>query len=94
MTCGHCSVESGPHVKGEPTREELLERVRGAARGGISGILLTDGEAMLRAPLVLELLRECKRLGLATAMTSNGFWGRDAQKAACGTPALTDDGRV
>ena len=81
MTCGHCSVESGPHIKGEPTREELFQRVRGAARGGISGILLTGGEAMLRAPLVLELLRECKRLGLATAMTSNGFWGRDAQKA-------------
>lgn len=81
MQCGHCSVESGPHVKGEPTREELLQRIHDAAQNGIMGILVTGGEAMLRPALVLELLRECKKLGIPTAMTSNGSWGRDARKA-------------
>lgn len=92
MSCGHCSVESGPHVKGEPTREELLERVREVAESGIMGILITGGEAMLRAPLVLEILRECKARCINTAMTSNGFWGRDARKAESTLKELIEAG--
>ncbi len=92
MSCGHCSVESSPHIKVEPTREELLERVRDAAQSGVKGILITGGEAMLRAPLVLEILRECKVLCVGTAMTSNGFWGRDARKAETTLQELIDAG--
>jgi molybdenum cofactor biosynthesis enzyme MoaA len=76
MTCGHCSVASGPQVKGEPAEADLLGYLRQAATAGVRSIQLTGGEPMLREPLVLRLLHECQRLGLASAMTTNGFWGR------------------
>ena len=47
MRCGHCSVESGPDVRGEPTEGELLDRVGQAAAGGVRAINLTGGEPML-----------------------------------------------
>jgi hypothetical protein len=75
MTCGHCSVESSPHVKGEPTVAELLEWVRASAAAGLEAIRITGGEPMLRPKVVMRLLRECKRLGVQTSITSNGFWG-------------------
>jgi pyruvate-formate lyase-activating enzyme len=81
MTCGHCSVESGPAVRGEPSEAELLQWVRDAAAGGVQSIRFTGGEPMLRQPTILKLLRECKRLGVASLMTSNGFWGRTEVRA-------------
>ncbi|MGE3512417.1 MAG: radical SAM protein, partial [Vicinamibacterales bacterium] len=81
MTCGHCSVESAPGIRGEPTEDELLEWVRASAAAGLRAIRLTGGEPMLRPAIVLNLLRECRRLGLSTSMTSNGFWGRTRAQA-------------
>ena len=81
MSCGHCSVESGPQVKNEPAEAELLGWVREAAAANVRSILFTGGEPMLREALVLRLLRECRRLGLRTAITTNGFWGRSAREA-------------
>ena len=81
MSCAHCSVESSPHIKGEPTPDELLQAVRAARESGVKSILLTGGEPMLRQPLVLQLLGECQRLGMTTALTSNGFWGKTPQSA-------------
>jgi hypothetical protein len=76
MACGHCSVESGPLVKGEPSEAELLQYVRQAAAAGVRTIQITGGEPMLREKVVLRLVRECQRLRVATAMTTNGFWGK------------------
>lgn len=76
MTCGHCSVESGPGIREEPSEAELLAWVRQAAAAGVRSIRFTGGEPMLRASTILRLLRECKRLGILATMTSNGFWGR------------------
>src|SRR6185503_7438905 len=74
MACGHCSVESGPGVRGEPSETELLEHVRQAARAGVRWIRMTGGEPMLRGRTLLRLLRECQRLGVRTSMSTNGFW--------------------
>lgn len=76
MACGHCSVESGPNIKGEPTEAELLQIVRDGAKAGMNAILLTGGEPMLRPKIVFNLLDECRRNGIDTAMTTNGYWGR------------------
>ena len=81
MSCAHCSVESGPKVSGEPDAARLLESVRAASNGGVRSILLTGGEPMLREDVLLEMLRECQRLGIHTALASNGFWGKTPQRA-------------
>ena len=86
MTCGHCSVESGPDVRGEPTERELLDRVHQAAAGGVRSINLTGGEPMLRPRTVLRLVRVARRLGVATSLTTNGSWGRTAARAMPGGP--------
>jgi putative nucleotidyltransferase-like protein/radical SAM family protein/4Fe-4S single cluster protein len=88
MKCGHCSVESGPDVRGEPTERELLERVDQAAAGEIRSINITGGEPMLRPRTVLRLIRAARRLGVATSLTTNGSWGRTAVRASRGVRAL------
>ncbi len=72
IACGHCSVVSGPDVRGpEPSLEELREAVRAAALAGAGAIQLTGGEPMLRRDVALELLREARRVGIASAITTN-----------------------
>jgi hypothetical protein len=88
MKCGHCSVESGPDVRGEPTEQELLERVRQAAAGDVRSINITGGEPMLRPRTVLRLIRAARRAGVATSLTTNGSWGRTTARAARGVGAL------
>jgi hypothetical protein len=81
MRCGHCSVESGPDVRDEPSEPELLERVRQAAASEVRAINLTGGEPMLRPRTVLRLIRAARRLGVATSLTTNGSWGRTVTRA-------------
>ena len=77
MTCSHCSVESSPHAEGvQPNEQELLTVVRQAAAAGVTSIQFTGGEPMMRQKLVLRLMREAQRLGVRSAMATNGFWGR------------------
>lgn len=82
MACAHCSVESGPKAgtKGPPLTE-LLRAVRDAAAAGVRYVNVTGGEPMLRERAALEVVRECRRLGIATRITTNGFWGRTPERA-------------
>ena len=82
MACAHCSVESGPKAgtKGPPL-PELLRAVRDAAASGVRYVNVTGGEPMLRERAALEVVRECRRLGIGTRITTNGFWGRTPERA-------------
>jgi hypothetical protein len=88
MRCGHCSVESGPDVRGEPSEQELLDQVRQAAAAEVRSINLTGGEPMLRPRTVLRLVRAARRLGVGTTLTTNGSWGRTAARARRSVQAL------
>jgi hypothetical protein len=88
MRCGHCSVESGPDIRGEPSERELLDEVRQAAAADVRSINLTGGEPMLRPRTVLRLVRAARRLGVQTSLTTNGSWGRTAARARQGVRAL------
>ena len=93
MTCAHCSVESSPKVRGkEPSLEDLLSSVRDAATAGVTGVNVTGGEPMLREEEALAVIDECRRLGIATRMTTNGFWGRNPERASRTLTALLDAG--
>ena len=76
MSCSHCSVESGPKIKGEPSEEELIQSIHSLADAGLKAVQITGGEPMIREKLVLDLLRIARKRGLSTTMSSNGFWGR------------------
>jgi molybdenum cofactor biosynthesis enzyme MoaA len=89
LGCAHCSVESSPQVRGrQPTEPELLEVVRQAAAAGVRAIQFTGGEPMLRERLVLKLMREARRLGISSALSTNGFWGRTPKLARTRLQAL------
>ncbi|MBX7245869.1 MAG: nucleotidyltransferase family protein [Candidatus Sumerlaeaceae bacterium] len=92
MACGHCSVESSPDVKGDPTEDQVLSWFRDAAAAGVAGIQLTGGEPMLRQNLVLRLIREGQRLGVATVLSTNGFWGKSPGAARKIVGQLLDAG--
>lgn len=81
MTCGHCSVASGPQFKQEPSETELLQRIWDASAAGVRSVQLTGGEPMLRIDTVFRLLRECRQAGLQAGVTTNGFWGSNAKEA-------------
>ncbi|HJR53083.1 MAG TPA: radical SAM protein [Gemmatimonadota bacterium] len=82
MACAHCSVESGPKAGTTgPALAELLRVVRDAAGAGVQYINVTGGEPMLRERAALEVVRECRRLGIAVRITTNGFWGRTPERA-------------
>lgn len=76
MSCGHCSVESNPKLSSGPEPGELLARLDALAEAGVTYILLTGGEPMLRKEVVLELVRRGVQRGLRMGLYSNGFWGR------------------
>jgi|GEM_PF-1835323 len=81
MTCGHCSVASGPEVKGEPAESDLLDWTRQAAHAGVRSIRITGGEPMLRPDVVRAIAREARALGVSTAINTNGFWGYSLARA-------------
>ncbi|MDP9178831.1 MAG: radical SAM protein, partial [Gemmatimonadota bacterium] len=76
MTCAHCSVESGPAIRSQPAEHELEELITEAADAGVRAIVFTGGEPMLREDLVLRLMSLARKCGLATTVTTNGFWGQ------------------
>ena len=92
MTCAHCSVESGPDVRGEPDEAVLLDRVRQAGAAGVRTLQLTGGEPMLRPDVARRLCREARRLGMAVTMTTNGFWGKKPEPARRTVAALARAG--
>jgi organic radical activating enzyme len=81
MSCGHCSVESSPHIKEQPNEQALEEIVHQISDSGCKAILFTGGEPMLREQTLLRLIRLATKNGLASAMTTNGFWGKTPAKA-------------
>lgn len=63
-----------------------------AAGAGVSAILFTGGEPMLRQDLVLRLVETARRAGLAASVTTNGFWGQTLPAARRTLSALRKAG--
>ena len=91
MACAHCSVESGPKAgqKG-PSLEDLLEAVQDAAAAGVRAINVTGGDPLLRERVALAVIRDSRRLGIATRLTTIGFWGRTPESARRSLADLLD----
>src|SRR5258706_8982055 len=88
FSCAHCSVESGPRVRVQPADASLPSVVTQLAGAGVRAVLFTGGEAMLREPLVLRLVRSAKKAGMKTALATNGFWAKSLPAARSKLKAL------
>jgi Predicted Fe-S oxidoreductases len=77
MTCAHCSVQSGPKIREEPTRDELIATLHSAADAGIQSIQITGGEPMIREDIVFDLLKVARKRGMIATMSSNGSGERN-----------------
>ncbi len=81
IACAHCSVESSPHVKGQPDEQALVDIIHQIGDAGCKSVLFTGGEPMLREQTVLRLMQLAHKNGLASALVTNGFWGKNPNKA-------------
>ena len=81
MACTHCSVESHPKLKLQPSEEEIRQRVVALVDSGVKAFQFTGGEPLLRQPLLLEMLEIARNAGAACAVFSNGFWGKKPEVA-------------
>jgi MoaA/NifB/PqqE/SkfB family radical SAM enzyme len=81
MTCAHCSVESAPGIKSQPSSSEMEALVTEAASAGVQAFLFTGGEPMMRQDVVLRLIGIAKKgRDFGASVTTNGFWGPDSAR--------------
>lgn len=92
MTCAHCSVASGPGVGTDPTEAQLTEWLRQTATAGVRSVRFTGGEPMLRPAVLRRLLIECRKLGMTSAVTTNGAWATSERQARRHLKALRKAG--
>lgn len=82
IRCGHCCFSSNPKAEDQLSDEEVLAIVQqGCQEPKIDTIALSGGEALLRKPLVLEVLRIASAHGKVGTLVTNGFWGQNKKRA-------------
>jgi hypothetical protein len=94
IQCRHCYNESGPDRRAQRLDvEQMLSLVREMPAAGIPGINLTGGEPFLYLNDVLAIVREARRVGVATVRVfTNGFWAQPAGGVARVLGQLRDAG--
>ncbi|MDH4318579.1 MAG: radical SAM protein [Desulfobulbaceae bacterium] len=92
LRCGHC-VAAGEAPN--PAKMELsraLEIIREMAAVGVGGISFTAGEPMLYFEDMLELLDQCRELGIYTRLVTNSFWAITSEVAEQKIARLLESG--
>lgn len=100
--CDHCFVFSLPRAEATMPLAMALDAVRQAyALGTIEEIYLEGGKPFLVYPVMLEIVREATRLGLASGVVTNGFfavtvadaelWLKPLQQAGLNSLSVSDD---
>lgn len=72
LACLHCYSSSGPAVKDEIAKEDLLPLMQQFTDQGYHRVSFSGGEPFLYGPLA-EVLAEARRVGLRTSLTTNGM---------------------
>ncbi len=72
LRCLHCYSSSGPEVRGGLAVGLLCKALDAAAAEGYTAMAVSGGEPLLYPPLP-ELLGTARRLGMFTALTTNGM---------------------
>ena len=71
MRCPHCYMNAGIKNNNELEKSEILLLLQGAAKHGVSHLILSGGEIMLCADLV-EYINLASKLGMSVELLTNG----------------------
>ena len=84
LQCSYCRSKEGDCPKQRELSTEEFARIVGAmAKLGVNKVRVTGGEPLLQAAFCLEILRECQRLGVHSAIdTGGGVWNDVCRQAA------------
>lgn len=76
-TCKTCDLwKKSPGRKNDMTKEEIFSMLDDAKKAGVGIYAVWGGEPLMRKDLP-EILRHAKKLGLVTALVTNGFFLKD-----------------
>ncbi len=80
--CAHCITFAAPKLKRKMSIEEARRVVvQAASVPELKGIVFTGGENLIHKQEMLELVRLCRRSGLASEIITNAFWGTSRRVA-------------
>lgn len=83
ITCRHCAPECGPKLKHAWDVDLLRQCITDASK--ISGlgksVHFAGGEPFLYFKQMLELCQHAKRTGFVSTLVTNGFWGKNKDRA-------------
>jgi hypothetical protein len=91
--CEHCCFGCSPAEERAiplPRLRALIEET--AEVPSLRQVVFTGGECFLLGPALDDLIRRCRRLGLASRCVSNGYWAVSAGAATARVAALRDAG--
>jgi len=89
--CDHCFLYCGPGSQGTFPLDRL-RTLLGEARavGSVDWIYFEGGEPFLHYPLLLEGVREAKRLGFRVGIVTNAYWCENGPDAGLWMKPLAD----
>ncbi|MDX1613006.1 MAG: radical SAM protein [Candidatus Promineifilaceae bacterium] len=80
--CDHCFVWGSPNQTGTLTLAQLDNVLRQAKQvGTVSEVYFEGGEAFLFYPILVEAVRDAKKLGFRVGLVSNGYWATGVEDA-------------
>lgn len=81
--CDHCFVFGSPDAKGTFTFIQVCQVLEQARQiDSVNTVYFEGGEAMLYYPLLIESIRQARRLGLQVGIVTNAYFATSEQDAA------------
>jgi MoaA/NifB/PqqE/SkfB family radical SAM enzyme len=96
ITCRHCAPECGPKLKHAWDVEMLRQCITDAAKipGLMKSVHFAGGEPFLYFTQMLELCRHAQKNGFVGTLVTNGFWGKNKERAKGMFTKLVEAGLV
>lgn len=81
IQCAHCLLSCSPQRNEKIKIEDAKQVLRNYAASGIRLAVLIGGEPFLNFTELSDMVSYASGLGMAVEVDSNGFWGKDYDKA-------------
>ncbi len=93
LNCRHCGSESSPKGKNGPSIEWLCNLIDAITeKTSIETLMITGGEPFLRYKDLLVMIEKGANKNLGIEVVTNGYWGKNIDKAKCYIKNLAQSG--